>query len=72
MYTGTDGKFRGGAALTWGALAEMAGNLLHEDAAGEYPEPGAAVTRAGLAKAGRAAFIIWEQQHPEEPEQPEQ
>ncbi|MER2054232.1 MAG: ElyC/SanA/YdcF family protein, partial [Clostridia bacterium] len=58
VYTGKDGKFRGGAELTWFDLKKMTGKLLNGEDIGENPAAGAAVTRAGLAKAGQAAFTI--------------
>ena len=65
VYTGKDGKFRGGTELTWTDLEKMAKKLLGEDVIGDPPAEGASVTRAGLAKAGQAAFIVWKEQHPE-------
>ena len=64
VYTGEEGKFRGGKALTWIDLEKMTGKLLNEDVTGEYPAADAEVSRSGLAKVGQAAFILWEEQHP--------
>ena len=60
VYEGTDGKFAGGAALTRGALSGMLKNMLQEELSGEDGPAEEPVTRAGLAKAGKAAYTAWE------------
>ena len=65
VYTGTDGKFRGSASLTWGSLAAMTRNLLNGDVTWEIPAEDTVVTRAELAGIGQAAFTEWEAQHAE-------
>jgi hypothetical protein len=64
VYTGADGKFRGSTPLTGEALSDMTRKLLNEDIAVDLPAEGARVLRHELAKAGRWAFGVWEEQHP--------
>lgn len=60
VYDSEDGVLRGGTALTWGVLSEMMINMLQEDLAGEDYPPEKQMTRAELAKAGKAAYTAWE------------
>jgi len=70
VYTGAEGKFQGGAGLTWSAARDMAQNLLHEDVLGGQENPDAVMTRADLAGIAQIVSEAWDARHPVMPSAP--
>ena len=60
IYTGSEGKFRGGEILTWDVLKEMTSGFLYEDAVEETTD--VPVTRAALAGVSRTVWELYEAQ----------